>query len=610
MTAALAATTGDAPDTPTGDRLVILGDTTGAQTLDLTIAAPPPAADALPLDADALRHLVTIHAPAPAATLTGTLVHGDFTYTLQQTPEGAITLRLHGFNPALGSKTEPALQTVTASHALSLEARGIDTNPDPLPPLIWQRLTPGDTTWTTLTGATVTGARLWLKNIPLAHDGVSYRHIVQNTPGAPVTSLPATLRVVPELTIPAGIAAAPDGALYIANPRDHLIQKVTPAPASNTNATPTIHTLAGAPAQPGSTDAAPPTAARFRSPQGIAITPAGDIYIADTGNHTIRRITNATAAASNNNATTRAVTLYAGAPAQSGSTDGEALSARFNAPAAIAATPAGDTLYIADTGNHTIRRITITPTRVTVTLFAGAPGKPGSDDNTTGAHARFRSPQGIALSAAGDIYVADTENAAIRKITPAAAVTTLGAGTPGGTTLVAPRGLAVDDTRHLLYISDADTHAIYVSDIGPGPFGGGRIIVPLAGAELDPDIRDALTGAAARFNAPWGLALDATGALHIADHANAALRQLAPTGAVTTLILTATTEPNNNGGGGGGTSGGGGSGSGGGGTSGGGGGGTSGGGGGGGGGAPMPAVLALLAALLLSRALTRPRPPA
>jgi DNA-binding beta-propeller fold protein YncE len=591
MTAALAPTTGAAPAAPTGDRLVILGDTTGAQTLDLTIAAPPPAADAL-------RHLVTIHAPAPAATLTGTLVHGDFTYTLQQTPEGAIILRLHGFNPALGSKTEPALQTVTASHALSLEVRGIDTNPDPLPPLIWQRLTPGDTTWTTLTGATATGARLWLKNIPLAHDGASYRHIVQNTPGAPVTSLPATLRVVPELTVPAGIAAAPDGALYIANPRDHLIQKVTPAANNNTTANATVSTLAGASGRPGSIDATA-TAARFRSPRGIAVSATGDIYVADTDNHAIRRITTTGA--------TRNVTLFAGAFEQPGSTDGEALAARFNAPAAIAATPAGDTLYIADTGNHVIRRIAITATRSTVTLFAGAPGKPGDDDAATGIHARFHSPQGIAISAAGDIYVADTDNAAIRKITPAAAVTTLGAGTLGGTTLVAPRGLAVDDTRHLLYIADADTHAIYVSDIGPGPFGGGRIIVPLAGAELDPDIRDALTGAAARFNAPWGLALDATGALHIADHANAALRQLAPTGAVTTLIPTATTEPNNNGGG---ASGGGGSGSGGGGGGAGGSGGGTSGGGGGGGGAPMPAVLALLAALLLSRALTRPRPPA
>jgi DNA-binding beta-propeller fold protein YncE len=506
---------------------------------------------------------------APTAQFSGTFTYGVFTYTLHQLPDGAITLRVSGFNPNLGGAIEPAQQTVVAGRAISLEARGINGNPDPHPPLVWQQRPPNNPAWTTLSS---TDARLWLDPVsPLSHDGATYRFIAQSALGTTGTSLHATLRVRPELTEPAHIATT-TGHLYIANQRDHIIQKITLAGA--------ITTLAGAPRQRGSLDGTG-TAARFHSPQGIAATTTGDLYIADTANHTIRKITPAPAPAA------PTVTTLAGAPGQPDFTDGTGTAARFHSPAAIAATPDGDTLYIADTTNHTIRKITTTgPAAPAVTTLAGAPGQRGSNDGPA-ADARFHSPQGIAISAAtGDLYIADTGNHAIRKIAPDATVTTLGADTPGGTTLITPRGLAVDDARTLLYIADADTHAIYASDIGPGPDGGGRILVPIAGAELDPDIRDALADSA-RFNTPWGLAMATNRTLYIADHANAALRQLTPAGTVTTLNLVATTDPgtggnNNNSGGGGNT-------------------GTT----SSGGGAPAPALPALLAALLLARALLR-----
>jgi hypothetical protein len=203
------------------------------------------------------------------------------------------------------------------------------------------------------------------------------------------------------------------------------------------------------------------------------------------------------------------------------------------------ATAGGSIFYIADTGNHTIRKLVFSGDTATVTTIAGAPGQPGLAD-AGGTNARFHSPRGLALDSYINLYVADAGNHAVRKISSinASAVTTLGADTPGGVTFVSPRGIAVDDSRKLLYVSDADTHAIYASDIGiSGTGGDGRVFVPIAGAELDADIRDG-PALSARFNAPWGLAV-IRGDLYVADHGNAALRKLTTSGTIVTIALTA-----------------------------------------------------------------------
>src|SRR5207302_1125096 len=154
--------------------------------------------------------------------------------------------------------------------------------------------------------------------------------------------------------------------------------------------------------------------ARFNTPFGVATDSAGNVYVADTFNNTIRKITPA-----------GVVTTLAGTAGVAGSTDATGAAARFTSPESVATDSAGN-VYVADTGNNTIRKIT--PAGV-VTTLAGTAGVVGSTD-AIGAAASFGFPNGVATDSAGNVYVADTLNSTIRKITPAGVVTTL-AGTAG-----------------------------------------------------------------------------------------------------------------------------------------------------------------------------------
>jgi sugar lactone lactonase YvrE len=162
-----------------------------------------------------------------------------------------------------------------------------------------------------------------------------------------------------------------------------------------------VTTLAGANDQAPSIDGIGP-AARFQSPFGVAIDGQGNAYVADTGSDTIRKLVTATGE----------VTTLAGAFGLAGSDDGIGSDARFNAPLGLALDPFGD-LYVADTGNNTIRRVVVSSG--TVTTIAGSPGVAGSADGF-GTAARFAVPAGLALDGAGNLYVADENNATIRKI--------------------------------------------------------------------------------------------------------------------------------------------------------------------------------------------------
>lgn len=222
-----------------------------------------------------------------------------------------------------------------------------------------------------------------------------------------------------------------------------------------------VTTLAGQPEQAGDADGFA-EAARFRGPQGLVADGQGGAYVADAQNHTIRHVT-----------AEGAVSTFAGRAGLSGSGDGAAAAARFNTPTGLARDGAGN-LYVVDSGNHTLRRIT--PAGV-VTTVAGSPGNPGTADGL-GPAARFSWPNRIAVDAAGTLYV--TDNQALRKVTPAGAVTTL-AGLPG------------------------------TSGLADG------------------------TGGAARFNLPCGLAVDASGTLYVGDMNNNRIRKVTPAGEVTTL---------------------------------------------------------------------------
>jgi len=168
----------------------------------------------------------------------------------------------------------------------------------------------------------------------------------------------------------------------------------------------TFTTFAGSAGGAGSDDGTA-SAARFNRPGGVATDASGDVYVVDSGNYTIRKI-----------APSGDVTTLAGLAGRSGSDDGIGSVARFNQPSAVA-TDGNGNVYVADTGNHAIRKIT--PAGV-VTTLAGSAGFPGSTDGR-GSEARFRSPLGIATNGSGNVYVADSNNS-IRKITPDGVVST------------------------------------------------------------------------------------------------------------------------------------------------------------------------------------------
>src|SRR4051812_20684041 len=203
-------------------------------------------------------------------------------------------------------------------------------------------------------------------------------------------------------------------------------------------------TLAGS-AGYGSSDGTG-SAARFNNPFGVAIDSAGNSYVADTSNHTIRKITAA-----------GVVTTLAGLAGTSGSADGTGSAARFFLPKGVAVDSTGN-VYVADTNNHTIRKIT--PAGVVSTL-AGFAHSPGSNDGT-GSDAAFFNPSGVSVDSVGNVYVADTGANTIRKITPAGVVTTI-AGQPGafgsndGTGpnahFLFPTGVTVDSGGNL-YVAD------------------------------------------------------------------------------------------------------------------------------------------------------------
>ena len=258
--------------------------------------------------------------------------------------------------------------------------------------------------------------------------------------------------------------------------------------------------------------------ARFKYPAAVVMDAHGNLYVADTENSTIRKIT-----------PDGVVTTLAGSVGALAGTDGTGSAARFNRPAAMAV-DAGGILYVADTENSAIRKVT--PEGV-VTTLAGTPGQDGYTDEP-GSAAQFWRPQGIAVDAAGNVYVADTGNHCIRKITPAGAVSTLaGAGNPGSVDgkgsaaqFNRPDGVVIDRQGNL-YVADTENQTIRTVT----PDGVVATLAGSAGAEGSADGK----GSAALFDRPAALVVDATGTVYVADTENHTIRKITPAGVVTTL---------------------------------------------------------------------------
>lgn len=299
------------------------------------------------------------------------------------------------------------------------------------------------------------------------------------------------------------------GNVYVADTGNHTIRKIGPDGM--------VTTLAGMAGEHGSADGVR-SAARFYYPHGIATDGHGIVYVADSWNHTIRRITPG-----------GSVSTLAGVAGAKGASDGKGVEARFFFPFGIAVGPRGD-IYVADEKNCTIRKVTA---QGIVTTIAGRAGSRGTSDGA-GTAARFNEARGVATDDSGNVYVADTYNHTIRKITPAGFVSTLAgvAGTAGSadgalTTARFNNPLDVATDRHgNVYVADTYNHTIRKLSRG--------VVTTVAG-EADSIGSSDGQGGAARFNHPIGLAIDHAGNVLVADYHNHAIRRMTPSGLVTTV---------------------------------------------------------------------------
>jgi sugar lactone lactonase YvrE len=324
-------------------------------------------------------------------------------------------------------------------------------------------------------------------------------------------------------TNPSAVAIDASGNLFVVDFGNERVRKITPAGIVTTLAGSTTGFQEGA-----------GTAARFSSPSGVAVDASGNVYVVDFGNQRVRKI-----------ASDGVVTTLAGS-GTSGYQEGGGSTAQFSFersgvrdvsrsllapirldvrylfyPTGVAA-DAGGNVFVADFGNHRIRKIT--PAGV-VSTFAGS-GTEGFRDGR-GAEAQFTAPSGIAVDAAGTLYVADQGNNRIRKIAPNGVVTTLaGSGVKGlrdgtGTEarFNAPMGLAVDASGNV-FVADANNNRI--REITPA-----GVVTSLAGSSVGN--RDG-SNAGARFELPTGVAVDASGNVYVADADNNRIRKIAPAG--------------------------------------------------------------------------------
>jgi sugar lactone lactonase YvrE len=357
----------------------------------------------------------------------------------------------------------------------------------------------------------------------LALAGVSLDQTVIDAHGGPagsdwtgglVLGAPGSPPVLAQFPSPSCIAVDASGNLYVGDSSLNTIQQISPTGVTSL--------VAGSSGLGGSTDGTG-KGALFNQPGGIVINSSGVLFVADTGNSTIRKI-----------APGGIVTTFAGSAANKSYQDGTGTAAWFNSPVGIAL-DAFSNLFVADSKNAVIRKINSTGT---VTTFAGAAGVVGSTDSP----ARFNAPFGLAVDfSTSTVYVGDSNNNTIRKITSFGIVSTVAGLTTGsadGTGSVArfnlPEGEATD-TAGNVYI--ADTASSTIRKMTPG-----GTVTTIAGQAGVQGLTDG-TGTGSLFNQPEALTVDTVGNIYVADTGNAAIRKITPVGVVTTLTTSSAPAP-------------------------------------------------------------------
>jgi len=358
-----------------------------------------------------------------------------------------------------------------------------------------------------------------------------------------------------------GIAVDSTGALYIADSDNRRIRKVSGG---------VINTVAGNGSVSFSGDNSPPSSAQLNAPVGVALDPAGNLYFADTQNYRVRKVSNGliTTVAGNGipgssgdaglaisaQLSPRAVavdatgnlyiadsthnvvrvvsngvitTLAGNGTAGFSGDGGPATGAQLNAPSGIAVDAAGN-VYIADTQNFRVRKIS----NGVITTFAG--GGSALGDNGPPTNAQLNEPADVAVDAAGNVYIDDPFNGRIRKVSNGVITTVAGNGSagisgdggPATNAQVLPARIAVDSAGNL-YLTD-NSHVRKVSN---------GVITTVAGNGVSGFSGDGGPATSAQLNQPTGIAVDASGTVYFADSKNNRIRVMTPGAAPPALTI-------------------------------------------------------------------------
>ena len=375
---------------------------------------------------------------------------------------------------------------------------------------------------------------------PATNTGEQFQCIITNAVGSVTSSPPAvlTVNVSPYLTIttlagiagtsgitngsngttvfndPVGVAVDAGTNIFIADLHNHVIRKLALAGTNWVSST-----IAGQAGSPGSADGSG-TNAQFNGPAGIAVDGAGNVYVADTANSTIRMLTPSGGSWT--------VTTIAGQAGNTGNIDANNSSARFRFPTGLVVDGSGN-IFVADDGNCIVREITPSGGNWSVTTIAGLAGAAANADGNNN-NARFHDPYGITVDAGGNVYVADKYTCTIRKLVLSGGnwmVSTIAgqaykSGSADGIYTNAlfngPTGIAADPGGNLYVADEGNDTVRRLSPAGPNWIG-----FTVAGLARSSGTNDGF-GSAVRFNGPFGIAVDGNTNVYVADSVNNLIR--------------------------------------------------------------------------------------